>query len=333
MTTPRSNLHPTSNRTTHRPSGAAPRASRSAGAADPSAAKDPIATTGRRSLCERSGAGQGSPIARRRCPGSDGFRQTSKLIERNRRVEAYRRIVRPVVIHYARCTNESSEDLLQVGMMGLIRAAELYSDDRQTPFEAFARPHIRGAVLHYLRDVAPRVRLPRRQAELMERCRKACGTTGEVPAGPEAERRCRQDLGVGEDRWGLFQRQRRLNGALPLEDRSLQEREQALPLSWNWDGHHLDGEGGGDGQEPCTAAEADVETLLALLEAREREVVERVVLHGDSYRKVGAALGISAMTVQRCLRRGLDRLRRVLEDRRIRTGIPCCPAASAAPGC
>jgi RNA polymerase sigma-B factor len=188
-------------------------------------------------------------------------------------------------------------------------------------------------MLHYLRDVAPRVRLPRRQAELMERCRRACGTTGEAPAGPEAERRRREDLGVGEDQWGLFQRQRRLNGALPFEERPLQERELALPLSGNGGGHHPHEDGCGDGQEPPQPAEADVETLLAVLEARERLVVERVVLQGASYRKVGAELGISAMTVQRCLRRGLDRLRRSLPERRIRTATPCCPVASAAPGC
>jgi RNA polymerase sigma-B factor len=32
--------------------------------------------------------------------------------------------------------------------MGLLRAAELYKPQTATPFEAFARPHIRGAILH-----------------------------------------------------------------------------------------------------------------------------------------------------------------------------------------
>ena len=61
---------------------------------------------------------------------------------RNRRVEQYQAVVRPLALHYSRCCRESFDDLLQVGLMGLIRAAELYREDRHTPFEAFARPHM-----------------------------------------------------------------------------------------------------------------------------------------------------------------------------------------------
>ena len=88
-----------------------------------------------------------------------------RLLQRNRQVEANRDLVGPIAAHYAAHSAEAREDLEQVGLLGLIRAAELYSSDQGTPFEAFAKPHIRGAILHYLRDQAPAVRLPRRQAE------------------------------------------------------------------------------------------------------------------------------------------------------------------------
>jgi RNA polymerase sigma-B factor len=246
-------------------------------------------------------------------------------------VEAYRQLVRPVAIHYARCSRESSEDLLQVGMMGLIRAAELFTDDRRTPFEAFARPHIRGAMLHYLRDVAPRVRLPRRQAELMERCQRASGGTGEAPLGAEAQARSRQDLGVGDEQWQLFLRHRCLNRALPFEEQPLREREQGVPPCRVWEGQSMDADAPGEPQQEPTGG--GVEQMLKLLDHRERQVVERVVLLGESYRKVAADLAISPMTVQRALRRGLDQLRQRLQGRGFTSGRMGDPAPSGSPEC
>jgi RNA polymerase sigma-B factor len=64
-------------------------------------------------------------------------------------------LVAPIARHYARLTRESADDLTQVGLLGLLRAAERFVASRGLPFEPFARQHIRGAILHYLRDQAP----------------------------------------------------------------------------------------------------------------------------------------------------------------------------------
>ena len=66
------------------------------------------------------------------------------LQQRNARIEQYQQLVRPIALHYHLRCAEPLEDLVQVGLLGLLRAAELYSRQRQTPFDAFARPHIRG---------------------------------------------------------------------------------------------------------------------------------------------------------------------------------------------
>jgi DNA-directed RNA polymerase specialized sigma subunit len=66
---------------------------------------------------------------------------------RNLRVQTYRQLVRPIALHYSRCSSEACEDLTQVGLLGLIRAAELYRRDRSVPFESFARPHMHGLKL------------------------------------------------------------------------------------------------------------------------------------------------------------------------------------------
>ena len=80
---------------------------------------------------------------------------------RNARVEHHMRLVEPLARRYASKSGQDPDDLLQVGLMGLLRAAERYEGQRDIPFSAFARPHIRGAILHYLRDKAAIIRLPR----------------------------------------------------------------------------------------------------------------------------------------------------------------------------
>ncbi len=67
---------------------------------------------------------------------------------RNARVEHHMRLVEPLARRYASKSGQDPDDLLQVGLMGLLRAAERYEGQRDIPFSAFARPHIRGAILH-----------------------------------------------------------------------------------------------------------------------------------------------------------------------------------------
>ncbi len=240
------------------------------------------------------------------------------LEARNRRVERYRAVVRPLAVHYSRCCRESVEDLQQVGLLGLIRAAELYREDLQTPFEAFARPHIRGAILHYLRDAAPMVRLPRRQAELQERFNRlhnhpallidaACGIAG-----------LSRTLGITQEEWRRLELQRLLARPADLDDPALAETVAAEvspePVSQE------------DGPMP-------VATMLALLEPRQRLVVRQVVLAGWSYRRVGRRMQVSPMTVKRLLHKGLEELRQRLDAAGVSPGDRPGRGASAAPMC
>ncbi|MEI7664743.1 MAG: sigma-70 family RNA polymerase sigma factor [Synechococcaceae cyanobacterium ELA263] len=243
-------------------------------------------------------------------------RQASAIDQRNHRVELYRALVRPIALHYASCSRESSDDLLQVGLLGLIRAAELYRQELETPFSAFARPHIRGAILHYLRDCAPAVRLPRRQVELQERIQKLlqAAAPGLDQGGREAL--VRQRLGLSEQQWQRLAQQRQLNRMVPLEGELLEgvvDPSKAL--------------------SPEEAAIAPVEVLLAQLEPRQRQVVRQVVLAGWSYRRLAQQMQVSPMTIQRLLHRGLAQLRSQLDRSALRPETLACSAGSAAPGC
>jgi RNA polymerase sigma-B factor len=240
-----------------------------------------------------------------------------RLRQRNQRVDAYRQIVRPIALHYAGLCRESSDDLIQVGLLGLIRAAELYRSSEGTPFTAFARHHIRGAILHYLRDQAPVIRLPRRQQELEDRLRVLSRVWQARSPQLSADREVQAALGLTDLQWQRFQQLRLLSRTVSLEPAT----------------------------EECVAAEDSVEAspdaglaieLLGRLEERQQTAVREVVLAGQSLRRAAKRMGVSPMTVHRLLHRALDELRSQLDgaDARLNQGWSqrrCEP--SAAPAC
>lgn len=241
------------------------------------------------------------------------LRRRLDLQQRNRLVEAHQDLARPIAIHYGRCCRESVDDLLQVGLIGLIRAAERFDAQQGTPFEAFARPHIRGAILHHLRDVAPSVRLPRRQAELQQRLMRL--ERHLLQQGRKATPEALQSLlGINAEQWNVLMRQRLLNRAEALTEVSEEELDQAEAT----DAVALN-EGEGE----------TVQALLADLDPRQREVVQNVVLKGLSYRQMARRLQVSPMTVQRLLHRGLEQLRGNLQPRDFRNPDPVDRGPSA----
>lgn len=253
-------------------------------------------------------------------PAGRRLRRRTRLERRNRLVEAHRDLVGPLARHYTSCTAEPLDDLVQVGLLGLIRAAELFQPSQGTPFGAFARPHIRGAILHHLRDCAPAVRLPRRQAELQEKLLRLQREHQRQGGARLADLGAL--LGIDDDHLNLLLRQRQLNRPLPLEP----ELEELL------EGANPPAPAGG-----CLLEEMGLvggaERLLARLEPRQRLVVQQVVLGGLSYRELGRRMAVSPMTVQRLLQRGLERLRAELPDPRLTPPLQAGPGRSAARAC
>jgi len=185
---------------------------------------------------------------------------------RNARVEQHLSIVDPVARHYAANSGQDQEDLRQVGLLGLLRAAERFEPNRSVPFAAFAKPHVRGAILHYLRDGAALVRIPRRD----------------------------QATASHESALMNAAKQRRTLITNDLDHLQSMESVRTEPEQ--------------------VERSKTVMTALADLERSERQAVTHVVLKGQSLRQAGRCIGVSAMTVQRRLKRGLNSLRHELRS-------------------
>jgi len=218
-------------------------------------------------------------------------RQASRRL----RIQACLTLVTPIARHYARITREAADDLTQVGLLGLLRAAELYVPSRGEPFQPFARRHIRGAILHYLRDQAPLVRIPRRRVELDQQ-RRRCENRlqSELGQAPDSEA-VRQAMGLSLTQWQRL-------AATPTGHRIVPLDEGAeVPAS------EQDQEGPGDARGAMAVA------LLEQLPSQQAEAIKAVILAGRSLRQVASDWGTSASTVHRQLHRGLAELRRRLE--------------------
>ena len=201
---------------------------------------------------------------------------------RNKQVLAFLNLVTPIARHYSRRSRQDHDDLLQVGRLGLLKAAQQFDTKLGSNFEAFAKAHIRGAILHYLRDRAGLVRLPRRlqeQAQSLLRQRDCHERANRLPLTAQQSlvvNAYRQQMQLTEYDEDSHPTQTMQPGGL----QGITQREQATLLASCW----------------------------RQLPLHERACVYAVVVEGSSLRTTAKRMGTSAMTVQRRVKHGLQTL-------------------------
>ena len=96
------------------------------------------------------------------------YQQSPSERVRNQLVQLNLGLVRKEAHYWINQCNESYEDLIQVGCIGLIRAIEKFELAKGNAFSSYAMPYIRGEIQHYLRDKGVTVRIPRRWLALQQ---------------------------------------------------------------------------------------------------------------------------------------------------------------------
>jgi RNA polymerase sigma-B factor len=95
--------------------------------------------------------------------------------------------------NFARRTVHQKEDLLQLAMIGLIKAARRY-DPSRGPFRPYGRTYANGEITHFLRDNGFLLKVPPTWRELYIRGQRLLGSG--VVMTEMLER-----LGLDRDRW------------------------------------------------------------------------------------------------------------------------------------
>lgn len=234
------------------------------------------------------------------------YRANPTVRLRNKLVNLNIGLVRREAYHWKNQCQESFEDLMQVGSIGLINAIERFDVSKGNAFSSFAVPYIKGEIQHYLRDKSPTVRMPRAWlATYNQGCkfiRNRRTETGREPSSHEVA----EHLTITVHEWYDIK--------LACQNRSPISLD--TPIDQSEDSSTSIGDLVTDQKyQSFQLAQEDnlrLQQALDLLEDRTREVVEFVFLKEFTHREVAETLGISAVTVSRQLKKGLIALKKIL---------------------
>lgn len=230
------------------------------------------------------------------------FQATGERAVRNDLVEAHRGLAARIANDY-RGRGVELDDLVQIAMLGILKAVERFDPDRGIPFSSFASRTVNGEIKRYFRDRTWAVRPPRSTQERHLDLRRATAALSTRLGRPPTVGELAAELDIAEDdvldamEAGAAYRATSLDARRPGDDgTSLAER---LP---------------GD-EPPSRPVELRVlvAQLLGTLPDREAEIVRLRFYDELTQSEIAERLGISQMHVSRLIRRCLLDLREVLD--------------------
>jgi RNA polymerase sigma-B factor len=219
-------------------------------------------------------------------------------------VERYGKLVRSCVRQY-RGSPEPTEDLMQVGYVGLLKAINNYDPEVGDSLSAYAQPCISGEIKRHFRDKRWQIHVRRSAQELLLELRKANEELTQQLGRDPGEDELAERLGVSADDMQEA-RQADLVFSTYSLDAPLSDREDPALLA----------DVLGD-DDPGVMHTIDMESVNAhwdeLPEREQRILVMR--FYGNlTQTEIGDRLGISQMHVSRLLARALAHLRSRLID-------------------
>lgn len=226
---------------------------------------------------------------------------------RDRLVEQYMPLVRKIASRYAG-RGEPTEDLVQVGAIGLVLAIDRFDVDRGVKFSTYAVPTIVGEIQRHFRDRAWALHVPRRMKELSLKVARTVESRtvdlGRTPTIAELA----ADTGLDEEEV--------VEALETYHAYSTRSFSQPLGLGESDEGTGTVEDLFG-GPEPGYEEVEDgalLESGLRALDERERAIVEMRFFEGLTQSEIAARIGISQMHVSRLLRRSLAVMRGRLDQ-------------------
>lgn len=225
---------------------------------------------------------------------------------RNRLVEMNLGLVRKEAHHWKHQCQENYDDLMQIGCVGLIQAIERFDLSRGLAFSSFAMPYIRGEIQHYLRDKSPTVRIPRKWSALLHRSKKVVAhlrqDLGRTPSDDEV----RQAMELTPEEWQQFKVAKQNQSTLSLDAPVRQADNEGSSLG------DLVPDARYQSFQLAQEDQIRLRQAMSQLEDRTRKILEFVFLQDLTQKETAARLDISAVTVSRQVKKGLQQLSQLL---------------------
>ncbi|NDB17967.1 MAG: SigB/SigF/SigG family RNA polymerase sigma factor [Actinobacteria bacterium] len=210
---------------------------------------------------------------------------------------------------------EPLEDLTQVGMLGLLKAAQRFDLTREVEFSTYATITVTGEIKRHFRDRTWAVHMPRQLQELRMSVSRAYEELSHQLGRPPSVADLAEHLALPECDVVDGQRSALAYAAVSLE--ALAERR---------DGGEIDlGEFAAEDPDiHLVELRRTLVPAVQRLPQREFTIITMHFFHGCSQSTIAAHLGISQMHVSRLLARALEKLRLAIDDRPA-SGPPSTP--------
>ncbi|MGF1459502.1 MAG: RNA polymerase sigma factor SigF [Leptolyngbyaceae cyanobacterium] len=234
------------------------------------------------------------------------YQQLQQAEVRNRLVQLNLGLVRREAHRWIRHSDESFDDLMQVGSLGLIRAIERFDLAKGYAFSSFAIPYIRGEIQHYLRDRSGTVKIPRKWQTLAHQSRRAVHALRAQYNRQPTEPEIASYLNISLEEWSEVK--------LAIRNRSLVSLDAPV-LEADADSASLSDILPDPKFRSFQLAEEDrirLQHALLQLEERTRKILEFVFLQDLTQKETAERLGISSVTVSRRVKQGLKHLRSLM---------------------
>lgn len=221
-------------------------------------------------------------------------------------VENYTRLVESLAYRYSRGQSHH-EDLVQVGMLGLLGAIRRFDTSFERRFEVFLVPTVVGEIKRYLRDKTWSVHVPRRIKELGPRIKNTTDAlTNELERSPTIQELAMK-LEVTEEEVLEAMEMGQSYNALSV-DHSIEADKDGSTVTL------LDVMGQQDDNYELAEKRMILEKVLPILSEREQEIIKSTFIEGLSQKETGEKIGLSQMHVSRLQRSAIKKLREAVKE-------------------
>lgn len=212
-------------------------------------------------------------------------------------MERVKRLAAPVAMQ----TGTAFEDLVQVGALGLIKAIDSFSADRNAKFSTYATYYIKGELRHYIRDKAALIKTPRKIQELISKICNATKTLKEQGIMEPTTKEIAEFVNLPQEKIEEVIKIDKFKFMISLDQSSTSEDEEAslierIPA--------------GDYQEIQSSQENKlmVESAIKKLPNELKQILELSFYEELSQREIAGKLQISQMQVSRRLKKALNEM-------------------------
>jgi RNA polymerase sigma-B factor len=233
------------------------------------------------------------------------WRRYKDLRARDELIERFLPLARKLARRYVP-SSEPYEDLVQVASLGLVKAVERFDPDRGFAFTSFAVPTIVGELKRYFRDTGWALHVDRgaqeRARRVVDAQREIIGRTGRMPTIDELA----QFLELSQEEVLDGLQTADAYGAVSLDAPVGDEHGTAS---------RLEAIGDEDERLELVDRQATIFAAAKCLPERERRILFLRFGEDLTQSQIADRVGVSQMQVSRLLRRSLQRLRDLTDDR------------------